>query len=154
MSNQIKYMYIRHQDNPDHVFTVCYTANADTLRVGATINKVVPKEKLRLDPRLQPIVGRQTFKLLQKQFTRKYQGDQHNKKIARAIARERFEQCPITFTRYPLTPVVVNLLYGLHEFVKLGGYKHWCPTILSLYQAKTKTQVVTDENGESLAVPV
>lgn len=96
--NDFKFVYLKDPIDDRRVLTIGYEVllnqapwGADKIRYHYSINKLVDKEAYTIDGRLKEFLGPTCFKEVQKRFKKRYGGDQHNKKIAKAIICGGFE---------------------------------------------------------------
>lgn len=83
----IRFAYIKDPENQKRVVTIGYAIEGNRIIFDTTVNKVV--EPLLLDPRLREVIGNEAFRIIQERFKRKFRGDSHHKRIARAILTGR-----------------------------------------------------------------
>jgi len=88
-----KYCYIHNELG--EVLTLAYEVHGDDLAFGWAMSRHCWAKMTRLDQRIREVMGDDDFRWLQQEFNRRFRGDQHNKKIARAISSGRLEKTPI-----------------------------------------------------------
>ena len=96
-TKKLKFAYLRDPGDERRVLTLCWHDGMSLMgdvHYAYTINKIVEKKDLRLDDRLRPFLGNAIFKDLQKKFTKRFGGDQHCKKQARAVVKGKFMKGP------------------------------------------------------------
>lgn len=71
------------------VVTIARVVDHDRVYFAAVVNKLIPKKETAIDPRLRQVMEPQAFRQLQKRFRRRFGGDVHCKRAARAILIER-----------------------------------------------------------------
>lgn len=95
--NDLKFVYLKDPIDERRVLTIgycvydTYGALDNCIKYYYAINKVVDKEVYTIDGRLKEFLGSTCFKEVQKRFKKRYGGDQHNKKIAKAKIRGGFK---------------------------------------------------------------
>jgi hypothetical protein len=99
---KLRFAYLRDPEEPQRVVTLGWVIKTiqdlehpeyeqQWIWYQYAINKIVPKEKTRLNERIRPFLGNELFKATQKRLLKRYGGDQHCKKRARAIVQGKFE---------------------------------------------------------------
>jgi len=83
----IRFAYIKDPENQKRVVTIGYAIDGNRIIFDVTVNKVV--EPLLLDPWLREVIGNEAFQDIQERCKRKFKGDPHRKRIARAILTGR-----------------------------------------------------------------
>ena len=92
------------------VLTIAYQVWNGELRFAAVVNKVVHPKKTLLDPKLRQVMSRQEFRALQKRYSRRFGGDQHCKKAARAILTQRWEAGQFTTIAQTQTSALASIV--------------------------------------------
>jgi len=93
--NDLKFVYLRDPEDFRRVLTIawCYDEKTNFISYNYAINKIAEKSELRLDDRLRLFIGNPLFKELQKRFNKRFGGDQHSRKQARAVVTGKYRKC-------------------------------------------------------------
>lgn len=130
----IKYYYL--QGPNGRVLTIAYTLRQqDVVCFGLAMNKYHPASHLQLDQRLRFILDENSFRELQREFIARFRGDQHDKRIGRAIAEGRVRKCPLMADVAEGEWPVVSILRMLGEMAKTDS-------VLKKWDWKLKTELL------------
>lgn len=93
--NNLKFVYLKDPIDERRVLTIGYRVDdmlegRKAIRYNFTVNKIVDESDWKLDDRLRDFLGNENFNKIQKKFKKRYGGDQHNKKIAKEVVRNKF----------------------------------------------------------------
>lgn len=138
----VRFLYVKHIENPQHILTIAYKEQGQSLVMGWAINKMVSRQSLQLDQRLRMIVGDKEFASMQRRFIKRFKGDQHNKAQARLVASGRLEKNPKIDLRKTDSVRRDVLRFFIQYSAVRAQFVEWQHTLMQLLQEKEQSRKV------------